>query len=205
MDYKPPKPVVDPESKLLCSNDTSAKYDTQVLYENEGSYQQRHGTNMLHLCVKGLKQNLILVLLLLSVVFGCAIGFGIRATGQLTKREIMYLQFPGEMLMRMLKMLIIPLVVASLIGGIAGLDAKTCGKMGLRTMAYFGTTTMLAVILGIIMAVTIRPGSNGDQTEIPRYGEAKKLNSVDTFLDLIRWVSTKHKIRNRVIYVSKYI
>lgn len=186
MDYKPPKPVVDPESKLLCSNDTSAKYDTQVLYENEGSYQQRHGTNMLHLCAKGLKQNLILVLLLLSVVFGCAIGFGIRATGQLTKREIMYLQFPGEMLMRMLKMLIIPLVVASLIGGIAGLDAKTCGKMGLRTMAYFGTTTMLAVILGIIMAVTIRPGSNGDQTEIPRYGEAKKLNSVDTFLDLIR-------------------
>ncbi|XP_062596010.1 excitatory amino acid transporter 1-like [Saccostrea cucullata] len=187
MDYKPPtKTLVDPESKLLYNNDSSTKYDTQVLYENEGTLQRSYGTNMLHLCVKGLRQNLILVLLLLSVVFGCAIGFGIRATGKLTKREIMYLQFPGEMLMRMLKMLILPLVVASLIGGIAGLDAKTCGKMGLRTMAYFGTTTLLAVILGIIMAVSIRPGANGDDTEIPRYGESKKLNSVDTFLDLIR-------------------
>jgi Na+/H+-dicarboxylate symporter len=179
MDYQQPKTVVDPESKLLYNNDCSMKYDTQVLY------QGRYGRNMLEMCLKGLKQNLILVLLLLSVVLGCAIGFGVRATGQLTKREIMYLQFPGEMLMRMLKMLILPLVVASLIGGIAGLDAKTCGKMGLRTMAYFSTTTLLAVVLGIIMAVTIRPGDNGDET-IPRYGKSEKLNSVDTFLDLIR-------------------
>lgn len=203
MDYKPPKTVVDPESKLLYSNDPSSKYETQVFYENESTHPTGHRTNMLQMCFKGFRQNLILVLLLLSVVFGCAIGFGIRASGKLTKREIMYLQFPGEMLMRMLKMLIIPLVVASLIGGIAGLDAKTCGKMGLRTMAYFGTTTMLAVILGIIMAVTIRPGANGDQSEIPRYGQAQNLNSVDTFLDLIRWV--EYVIPNKIKDMSRIV
>ncbi|XP_033761582.1 excitatory amino acid transporter 1-like [Pecten maximus] len=104
----------------------------------------------------------------------------------MTKREIMYLSFPGEMLMRMLKMLILPLIVSSLIAGIAGLDAKTCGKMGLRTMAYFATTTLLAVILGITMAVIIQPGRNADRSKIQRYGKTEKLNTADTFLDLIR-------------------
>ena len=98
----------------------------------------------------------------------------------------MYLQFPGELLMRMLKMLILPLIISSLIAGIAGLDAKTCGKMGLRTIIYFGTTTLISVILGIIMAVSIRPGDGAKKDDIKRYGSAAKLTTADTFLDLIR-------------------
>lgn len=132
------------------------------------------------------KENLLLVLLLGAVILGCAVGFGTRASAKLTKREIMYLQFPGEMLMRMLKMLVLPLIVSSLISGIAGLDAKTCGKMGLRTIAYFATTTILAVILGIIMAVTIQPGGNANKSNLVRTGKAARVNSADTFLDLIR-------------------
>lgn len=137
-------------------------------------------------CWINMKENLILILLLGSVIMGVALGFAVRSGTKMTKREIMYLSFPGEMLMRMLKMLIIPLIVSSLIAGIAGLDAKTCGKMGLRTMAYFTTTTLLAVILGITMAVIIQPGRNTDRSKIKRYGKSQKLNSADTFLDLAR-------------------
>ncbi|XP_060086047.1 excitatory amino acid transporter 1-like [Ylistrum balloti] len=137
-------------------------------------------------CLQNVKENLILILLLGSVVLGVAIGFAVRSGTVMTKREIMYLSFPGEMLMRMLKMLILPLIVSSLIAGIAGLDAKTCGKMGLRTMAYFATTTLLAVILGITMAVIIQPGRNADRSKIQRYGKTEKLNTADTFLDLVR-------------------
>lgn len=134
-----------------------------------------------------MKENLLLILLLGSVILGSAVGFGVRNTvGPMTKRELMYLQFPGEMLMRMLKMLILPLVVSSLIAGIAGLDASTCGKMGLRTIAYFATTTMSAVILGIIMTYIMGPGRSSEKEYIPRYGSAAQLNPVDTFLDLIR-------------------
>lgn len=136
-----------------------------------------------------MKENLLLILLLGSVILGSAVGFGVRNTyGKMTKRELMYLQFPGEILMRMLKMLILPLVVSSLIAGIAGLDASTCGKMGLRTIAYFATTTMSAVILGIIMTYIMGPGTSSDKQRIPRYGSAAQLNPVDTFLDLIRSV-----------------
>ncbi|ESP03184.1 hypothetical protein LOTGIDRAFT_61417, partial [Lottia gigantea] len=133
------------------------------------------------------KENLLLVLLFCGVFLGVGMGFMVRSIGgDFSKRQIMYLMFPGEILMRMLKMLILPLIVASLIAGIAGLDAKTCGKMGLRTIAYFACTTILAVILGIIMAVSIRPGGGAEASEIKRYGAAKRVNSVDTFLDLIR-------------------
>lgn len=137
-------------------------------------------------CCYSLKENLLLVLLLGAVLAGCGVGFAVRSSGRMGKREIMYLQFPGEMLMRMLRMLILPLIVSSLISGIAGLDAKTCGRMGLRTIAYFATTTILAVVLGIIMAVTIQPGYNASLDKMARYGSAQRVNSIDTFLDLIR-------------------
>ena len=142
-----------------------------------------------------MKENLLLFLLLGSVVLGCIVGVCIRSGSEeaFGKREIMYLQFPGEILMRMLKMLILPLVVSSLISGIAGLDAGTCGKMGLRTIAYFASTTLLAVVLGIIMTYIIRPGANSDKKSLERYGSAAQINPADTFLDLIRYVNYSHK------------
>nr|KAG5701628.1 hypothetical protein BaRGS_019317 [Batillaria attramentaria] len=138
-------------------------------------------------CLSQSKENLLLILLLVSVIVGTAIGFIARAAkDRYSAREIMYLQFPGEILMRMLKMLILPIVLASLIAGIAGLDAKTCGKMGLRTIGYFATTTLLSVILGIVLCVSIQPGVGADRSKLSRYGKAARLNSADTFLDLIR-------------------
>ncbi|XP_071108762.1 excitatory amino acid transporter 1-like isoform X2 [Haliotis cracherodii] len=138
-------------------------------------------------CLRGSKENLLLILLLCSVLLGVGIGFAVRsARPDFTKREIMYLMFPGEILMRMLRMLILPLIISSLIAGIAGLDAKTCGKMGLRTIAYFATTTVISVIMGIIMAIAIRPGGGANRAKLKRYGTAAKVNSVDTFLDLVR-------------------
>uniref|UniRef100_A0A6Q2YIA7 Amino acid transporter n=1 Tax=Esox lucius TaxID=8010 RepID=A0A6Q2YIA7_ESOLU len=63
--------------------------------------------------VKGVcKQNGLLILSVLAVVIGCLIGFFLR-TKRLTEQEVKYFQFPGELLMRMLKMLILPLVVSS--------------------------------------------------------------------------------------------
>uniref|UniRef100_A0A8C9MS31 Amino acid transporter n=1 Tax=Serinus canaria TaxID=9135 RepID=A0A8C9MS31_SERCA len=58
------------------------------------------------------KRNGLLILSVLSVTIGCLLGFFLR-TRRLSQQEISYFQFPGELLMRMLKMLILPLVVSS--------------------------------------------------------------------------------------------
>ncbi|KAL3308782.1 Neutral amino acid transporter B(0) [Cichlidogyrus casuarinus] len=57
-------------------------------------------------------------LTVLSVILGVVIGLSVRASNdKFTKKQIKWIGFPGEMLMNMLKMLIIPLIVSSLISG----------------------------------------------------------------------------------------
>ncbi len=133
-----------------------------------------------------LKTNLLLILLIFSLIVGVGVGAGLRSAN-LDKREQMYFRFPGDLLMRMLKMLIIPLIVSSLVSGLASLDSNTSSKMGLLALVYYLLTTFIAVVLGIILVVTIRPGSRSsfdhdddDDTSV----EAG--NVVDSFLDLLR-------------------
>ena len=84
-------------------------------------------------------------------------------------------------------MLIIPLIVSSLVSGLAGLDAKASGKMGLRAVVYYMSTTFVAVILGIILVVSIKPGTRTNNIrEDDGTGNTQSANIADSFLDLIR-------------------
>ena len=65
----------------------------------------------------------------------------------------MFLAFPGDLLMRMLKMMILPLIISSLIAGLANLDMGSSGRMGGRAVLYYMSTTLLAVILGKIKLI----------------------------------------------------
>lgn len=66
----------------------------------------------------------------------------------------------GELFLNSLKMLIVPLVVSSMVAGIAGLgNVRKMGHTGAATLIYFMTTTGFAVMLGILLVVTIQPGT----------------------------------------------
>ncbi|XP_069644814.1 excitatory amino acid transporter 5 isoform X2 [Haliaeetus albicilla] len=130
------------------------------------------------------KRNGLLILSVLSVTIGCLLGFFLR-TRRLSQQEISYFQFPGELLMRMLKMLILPLVVSSLMSGLAALDAKTSSRLGIITVTYYLWTTFVAVIVGIIMVSIIHPGGAA-QKEDTEEGGKPIMSSADALLDLIR-------------------
>ncbi|XP_025727429.1 excitatory amino acid transporter 5-like [Callorhinus ursinus] len=130
------------------------------------------------------KRNGLLILSVLSVTVGCLLGFFLR-TRRLSPQEISYFQFPGELLMRMLKMLILPLVVSSLMSGLASLDAKTSSRLGILTVAYYLWTTFMAVIVGIIMVSIIHPGRVA-QKETTEQSRKAIMSSADALLDLIR-------------------
>ncbi|XP_064617190.1 excitatory amino acid transporter 3-like [Liolophura sinensis] len=133
------------------------------------------------------RKNLLLVLLILAMFLGIGMGAGLRyVQPPFNSRQIMYLRFPGDLLMQMLKMLILPLIVSSLISGLAALDTRSSGRIGLRAVVYYMTTTLAAVILGIILVVAIRPGDYGRKDNIERSGEAKNVNPADAMLDLVR-------------------
>uniref|UniRef100_A0A674IXZ5 Amino acid transporter n=1 Tax=Terrapene triunguis TaxID=2587831 RepID=A0A674IXZ5_9SAUR len=116
------------------------------------------------------KRNGLLILSVLSVIVGCLLGFFLR-TRRLSQQEISYFQFPGELLMRMLKMLILPLVVSSLMSGLAALDAKTSSRLGIITVTYYLWTTFVAVIVGIIMVSIIHPGGAAQKENTEESGK----------------------------------
>jgi len=65
----------------------------------------------------------------------------------------------GEVFLRLLKMVVVPLVVTSVMSGVLGLgDIRKLGKPGLIAVTYYLTTTLLAVIVGLILVNVIRPG-----------------------------------------------
>ncbi|CAL1546345.1 unnamed protein product [Lymnaea stagnalis] len=154
--------------------------------EDNGDDNSKQKRTFSQKCLRLAKANLLVILLILSLILGVGLGAGLRSLDPpMNKREQMYLKFLGEILMNMLQLLILPLIVSSLISGLTSLDTRSSGKLGARAILYYLTTTLSAVILGIILVLTIRPGERGDQ---PVKGDTgvEKVEAADTFLDLIR-------------------
>ncbi|MBN3285610.1 AAAT protein, partial [Polyodon spathula] len=134
------------------------------------------------------RANLLVILTVAGVIIGVVIGLGVRNV-ELSKTHILYFGFPGELLIRLLKMIIIPLVVCSLVSGAASIDPKALGKLGGWAMLFFLVTTLIASAIGVCMALAIRPGVgagakpvlSGMEDAVPQSKEV-----VDSFLDLVR-------------------
>ncbi len=68
-------------------------------------------------------------------------------------------EFVGDLFMRALKMIIVPLIVTSVISGIASLQGvKGFGRMGAKTAAFYVTTSLASILLGLTLVNLIQPG-----------------------------------------------
>jgi len=98
----------------------------------------------------------ILIALLLAVVMGIVTGTDASVFG-LTFYEIYV--FIGKLFLNALKMIIVPLVVSSIIIGIAGIGSSgELGRLGGKTLLYYLTTSLLAILVGLVMVNYFSPG-----------------------------------------------
>jgi Na+/H+-dicarboxylate symporter len=87
-------------------------------------------------------------------------GAGVVAGALLGARSA-YLGPVGAAFIRLISMLIVPLVFASLVVGVAGLgQVKRLGRLGFKTLAYFLVATVLALFIGLTLAVAFKPGAS---------------------------------------------
>jgi Na+/H+-dicarboxylate symporter len=94
----------------------------------------------------------ILIAIVLGVVAGLLLG-----------KEATHIKIVGDIFISLLKMIIIPLILASMVAGIVSLgDVRKLGRIGLRTFLYYTATTLLAVLVGLILVNVIRPGARVD-------------------------------------------
>jgi DAACS family dicarboxylate/amino acid:cation (Na+ or H+) symporter len=90
-----------------------------------------------------------------------SLAASVSAGAVLVERANRYVMGPvGQVFLRMLFMVVIPLVVASLVLGVAGLgDVRKVGKVGSKTILYFLVSTALAAAVGLVFVNILQPGA----------------------------------------------
>lgn len=107
--------------------------------------------------------NKILLGLILGGVFGVSAHFLAKDAAWLAAFNTNIANPVGQVFLRMLLMVVIPLVFASITLGVAGLgDVRKVGRVGGRALSYFLLSTALSAALGLFLVNTIKPGAGMD-------------------------------------------
>ncbi|QOI10816.1 glutamate/aspartate:proton symporter GltP [Blochmannia endosymbiont of Colobopsis nipponica] len=134
----------------------------------------------------------------IALISGVIVGALLHNQGNIKDWIICtFLSPAGEVFVRMIKMIVIPIVMATLVTGIAGIgDVKKLGSIGFKTIVYFEIITTLAIVLGVTFANIFNPGKGIDMsilstTDISMYTQTASdlqssgYNLINTFLSLI--------------------
>ncbi|KAF6127197.1 solute carrier family 1 member 3 [Phyllostomus discolor] len=109
---------------------------------------------------------------------------GVRKRTLLAKKKVQNIT-KEDVKSYLLRNAFVLLTVTAVIVGMAALDSKASGKMGMRAVVYYMTTTIIAVVIGIIIVIIIHPGK-GTKENMHREGKIVQVTAADAFLDLIR-------------------
>ncbi|GMT33435.1 hypothetical protein PFISCL1PPCAC_24732, partial [Pristionchus fissidentatus] len=108
-------------------------------------------------CCKCLRSNLLLLLTLTAVAAGLGTGYLLKDV-PMTPVTVRFIALPGEILMSMFKGIVVPLIVVSIVAGIANMNASSMGKLNGLAFAYYALITLVAVTIGLTLVMLIHPG-----------------------------------------------
>ncbi|MCZ6601144.1 MAG: dicarboxylate/amino acid:cation symporter [Acidobacteria bacterium] len=99
----------------------------------------------------------------LALGAGLVLGFGVG------EAAVPWVGWLGTAFIRLLRMVIVPLVITSITSGIASVGSgRSLGRLGAKTLAYYITTSVLAILVGLVLVNVIQPGSHSDLTTAER-------------------------------------
>ena len=94
----------------------------------------------------------ILISLVLAILFGFFFP-----------RDAQYVKWMGDLFLRGLKMIIVPLILTSIVTGVANIgNAKGLGKLGAKTILYYISTSLFAILVGLTFVNLFQPGVGAD-------------------------------------------
>lgn len=130
-----------------------------------------------------------------QILFGLLLGVIVGAIFYGNPTIESYLKPAGDIFIRLIKMIVVPIVVSSLIVGVAGVgDIKKLGRLGGKTLLYFEIVTTIAIIFGLVIANIFQPGAGVNmaglaKSDITKYVEATKTvtshSFADTFVNIV--------------------
>lgn len=106
------------------------------------------------------------------IFLGIALGI---LGGWLVGEPILTVAKPlGDIFLRLLKMIIVPLIFSSITAGVLGVgDTRNLGRLGAKTIVYYMTTSAIAILTGLTLVNIVQPGSGVELalSEIPKLAE----------------------------------
>jgi Na+/H+-dicarboxylate symporter len=135
----------------------------------------------------------ILIALILGVVLGVWLP-----------EYVKYISWMGDLFMRALKMVIIPLILTSIISGIVNIGSlKKLGKIGLKTISYYVATSVFAIVTGLFMVNVLKPGVGADLgfvSEVEGLASAKE-SFGQTLINIIPTNVVQAMVENQMLSV----
>jgi Na+/H+-dicarboxylate symporter len=126
----------------------------------------------------------ILVGMVLGIIVGLLLNLAIPGAFEFVNGYILYPV--GKIFVNLIKMLVVPIVLVSLILGTAGIsDPKKLGRIGVKTISFFIVTTVIALILAIGTGLLVKPGSSDFQLEGATFEAKEAPPVIDTLINII--------------------
>lgn len=119
------------------------------------------------------------------------LGFGLGiALGLIFQKDILFIQPIGDLFLKLIQMIVIPMVFLSIISGIASIgDIGKLRRLGTRVLGFYIVTTVLSAVIGLIVVHIMQPGANFPTNQIINTGEpikaAEPMTVSQTILSMI--------------------
>ncbi|HOX18883.1 MAG TPA: dicarboxylate/amino acid:cation symporter [Spirochaetales bacterium] len=101
----------------------------------------------------------LLVRILVGLVLGAIVGIALGFFPDATKAFANWAKPFGDLFVRLLKMIVVPVIFLSLVAGSASIAPSRLGKVGVKILGYYLLTSALAVVLGLVSGQLFRPGA----------------------------------------------
>jgi Na+/H+-dicarboxylate symporter len=100
---------------------------------------------------------------IIGLILGTGLGILLNPSSGLISKELSlelanWLDLPGQVFMRLVQMIMIPLIFASIISGIVGNTSDNLKTFGLRLLLYFIITTAVSILIGLTVTLIMKPG-----------------------------------------------
>ena len=125
----------------------------------------------------------------LAMLAGIVVGWmchQLLPTPETAKTVAGYISLFTDVFLRLIKMIIAPLVFSTLVVGIAHMgDAKSIGRIGLKTMGWFITASLFSLLLGLVLVNILQPGASLN-LPLPEVGTSSNLKTASLLLSAPR-------------------
>ena len=102
-----------------------------------------------------------------QILIGLILGIAVGAIFYGNANVQTYLQPIGDIFLNLIKMIVVPIIISTLIVGVAGTgDMKQLGRLGGKTLIYFEVITTVAIVVGLLAANIFQPGAGIDMSEL---------------------------------------